>query len=343
VRSCPALGTRYSEQSVYTIKQASIRTGVGVPLLRAWERRYGIPTPERTASGYRLYDEGSIARVRRMRELVEAGWAPAQAARSILETPESAKAAESPKAAEPARPARGPARITAGKPQTAMAAGKPQTANAPADREHSLAAFREAAIRLDEVAMERVVGEAFAALGVDGALESFLLPAEASLGGAWARGEMDIAAEHAATNVVMRKLAALYDTAATPSRSGAVDCVIGLPPGGRHEVGALAFAVACRRAGLRVCYLGADVPLRSWLGVARDQPRATLVLGAVTPDEAKAAAVVAATVQAARPGAGVAIGGRSAYLAVTSGDTTLPGSVRESVAALRSLRDGTAR
>ncbi|MBE3074340.1 MAG: MerR family DNA-binding transcriptional regulator, partial [Actinobacteria bacterium] len=41
---------------MYTIKEASARSGVGAPLIRAWERRYGVVTPTRTASGYRLYD-----------------------------------------------------------------------------------------------------------------------------------------------------------------------------------------------------------------------------------------------------------------------------------------------
>ena len=39
---------------MYTIKQAAARSGVGVSLLRAWERRYGVVHPVRTPSGYRL-------------------------------------------------------------------------------------------------------------------------------------------------------------------------------------------------------------------------------------------------------------------------------------------------
>src|SRR5680860_1633806 len=64
--------------SMYTIKEASLRTGVGIPLLRAWERRYGIVVPTRTDAGYRLYDEAAIGRLRAMRSLVLAGWSPRQ-------------------------------------------------------------------------------------------------------------------------------------------------------------------------------------------------------------------------------------------------------------------------
>ena len=55
-------------------------TGVPEPTLRAWERRYGIPCPERTSSGYRLYGAREVDEVRRMKELCEAGMAAAEAA-----------------------------------------------------------------------------------------------------------------------------------------------------------------------------------------------------------------------------------------------------------------------
>ena len=59
---------------MYTISEAADRAGVSVELLRAWERRYGIVEPDRTAAGYRLYDEAAIGRVRAMRGLVDEGW-----------------------------------------------------------------------------------------------------------------------------------------------------------------------------------------------------------------------------------------------------------------------------
>lgn len=55
--------------------------------LRAWERRYGVPIPRRTPSAYRLYSADDVELVRRMRELVDGGIAPAEAARMVLATP----------------------------------------------------------------------------------------------------------------------------------------------------------------------------------------------------------------------------------------------------------------
>ena len=68
-----------------TIKRAAARTGLAIPTIRAWERRYGVGTPTRTAAGYRLYDDATITRLRAMRHLVELeGWRPSQAAKRVL-------------------------------------------------------------------------------------------------------------------------------------------------------------------------------------------------------------------------------------------------------------------
>ena len=70
---------------MYTIKQAAIRSGLTIPTIRAWERRYGVVLPERTASGYRLYDDDALDRLLAMRHLVEVeGMRPSQAAAQVL-------------------------------------------------------------------------------------------------------------------------------------------------------------------------------------------------------------------------------------------------------------------
>ncbi len=53
--------------------------------LRAWERRYGIPAPARSAASYRLYSERDVALVRQLRALTEQGLAASAAANRLLE------------------------------------------------------------------------------------------------------------------------------------------------------------------------------------------------------------------------------------------------------------------
>src|SRR4029078_4309794 len=60
------------------------RTGIAIPTIRVWERRYGVVAPTRTPAGYRLYDDDSIARLRAMQHLLALeGWRPTQAADRI--------------------------------------------------------------------------------------------------------------------------------------------------------------------------------------------------------------------------------------------------------------------
>jgi DNA-binding transcriptional MerR regulator len=66
-----------------SIGEVARRTGVTVPTLRAWERRYGLLVPVRTAGGHRRYREEDVRRVLAVLELVRQGWAVAAAARQV--------------------------------------------------------------------------------------------------------------------------------------------------------------------------------------------------------------------------------------------------------------------
>src|ERR1700689_1300997 len=56
------------------------RTGVATHQLRAWERRYGLLQPRRSAGNYRLYSPADEARVPLMQRYVAKGVPAAQAA-----------------------------------------------------------------------------------------------------------------------------------------------------------------------------------------------------------------------------------------------------------------------
>src|SRR5688572_658842 len=55
--------------------------GVSPDLLRAWERRYGVPAPARTAGGVRLYARADEELVLAMRSGLDRGLTAAEAAR----------------------------------------------------------------------------------------------------------------------------------------------------------------------------------------------------------------------------------------------------------------------
>jgi DNA-binding transcriptional MerR regulator len=71
------------DPTTMSIGEVARRTGVTVPTLRAWERRYGLLVPVRTAGGHRRYREEDVRRVLAVLELVRQGWAVGAAARQV--------------------------------------------------------------------------------------------------------------------------------------------------------------------------------------------------------------------------------------------------------------------
>jgi DNA-binding transcriptional MerR regulator len=57
----------------FTIRAASALTGINPNTLRAWERRYGLVTPERTPKGYRLYSQEDVQRLRQVQSALQQG------------------------------------------------------------------------------------------------------------------------------------------------------------------------------------------------------------------------------------------------------------------------------
>jgi methanogenic corrinoid protein MtbC1 len=334
---------RYYVQAMYNIKQAAGRAGVSVPVLRAWERRYGIVRPERSTSGYRQFDDDSVARVRTMRGLVEAGWSPSAAAAAILDGRVPVPEMPPLEAARPTRAGAGTQDIAGAGAGAGASAGAGAGAGA-TDAEGS-SGGRELAERLvsgaaalDARAVDAVLDDFFSRGSFERVADTLLFPALQRLGDAWAAGFVSVAGEHLASNAVLRRLGLALDAAGSPS-GGRGRVIIGLPPGGRHELGALAFAVAARRAGLAVAYLGPDLPVDDWITAA--DGAAAAVVGVVTARERRAALHVVRRLVEAHPDLVVAVGGAGAL--DEPGVIRLPASLPASVAALAGALEGGAQ
>lgn len=58
---------------MYTIKNVSMITGIGVHTLRAWEKRHSVVTPARSSSGRRFYSDEDIEKLKLIRILNKTG------------------------------------------------------------------------------------------------------------------------------------------------------------------------------------------------------------------------------------------------------------------------------
>jgi MerR family transcriptional regulator, light-induced transcriptional regulator len=215
-------------RAVLRIGEVSRRTGVAVPTLRAWERRYGLLTPDRTEGGHRLYSERDIERVRAMLRLLEDGWSAAAAAREVLREPAS------------------------------VTHLRPIAGEGVASRE--LVARLQAAIEaFDGASADGVVDDVFARLQVPRALDEVLLPVLRRVGDGWQDDPTVIAREHFATNTLRPRLQRLLRTSA--ARSGAPRRLLAATPEQEeHDLGLLAACVVAADAGWQVHYLGARTP-----------------------------------------------------------------------------------
>jgi DNA-binding transcriptional MerR regulator len=238
----PGLGPGYLR-----IGELAKRTGVSPELLRAWEQRYGLLQPTRTAGGFRLYGAGDEARIRRMQGLVSGGLAAAQAARLIL----SGEAA-------------------------------PRTVSASATILDEEAANLTASLdRLDEQAASAALDRLFSAYTVETVLQDVVIPYLHRLGERWEVGEISVAQEHFASNLLRGRLLGLAQGWGQGQGPGAILACL---PGEHHELGLLAFGVALRRRGWRITYLGTDSPIGAVADLARSLQPAVVVLLSMGPD-----------------------------------------------------------
>ena len=229
-------GARSAPASFVRIGELSRRTGVRAETIRAWERRYGLIEPARSAGGFRLYSPADEERLHAMRALIAEGVAAAEAATQAR----SGGGAAVPSVRSP---------------------------DAEADR------LRAALEAYDEEAANAVLDRALSAFSLDVFTGAVVLPAMAEIGNRWAGGEASVAQEHFATSVVRGRLLAI--SRGWGSGRGPL-ALLACPPGEQHDIGLIAFGLSLRNRGWRIVYLGQDTPLDTLaetVAAARPCPR----------------------------------------------------------------------
>ena len=68
-----------SRTPIYNLTAVLHETGLKADLLRAWERRYNLPKPERTSGGHRLYSEYDIQTIKWLKYKLTEGFSISRA------------------------------------------------------------------------------------------------------------------------------------------------------------------------------------------------------------------------------------------------------------------------
>ncbi len=214
----------------YSIAAVSKLTGVSCHALRVWERRYGFPIPERSASGHRRYGHDQVAVLRYLAKLARAGRSIGeligdyQAGKLDLRIATGAKVEE---------------KSPSGQVIDRLFAGETASAEALLDR---------LAERLSTVEM----------------IERVIEPAMVEVGERWFRGECDVFQEHHATSSLFVRLGRLLDQARRDNVNPRRTVLVGTVQGDRHEGGVLMVSLALELAGWRAIPLGVDLPVQEF-------------------------------------------------------------------------------
>lgn len=227
---------------VYNIKAVSRLVGLLPVTLRAWERRYGLPRPNRGDQGYRLYSEHDVRTLRWLKAQIESGLSIGRAVEYLNEL----RASGYDPAIEPSYQ------------QSPVPTRAVSHATSPS-LQHLAENLLESLLHFDEAAALEIMRRAFALYSVDQVLMEVVQPTLVTLGDAWHRGELPIAVEHYATQFCMQHLMSMLAAAAPPSHPGSI--IAACAPGEMHQIGLLMLVVMLRWRGWDIKYLGPDLPL----------------------------------------------------------------------------------
>lgn len=224
-----------STTPAFNLKVVLKETGLAADTLRAWERRYGLPVPERTAGGHRLYSQHDIETIKWLMARQGEGLSISRAVDMWNE-----------QIASGTDPLAGSAQLAL----TAPSAGTLDTIRSE---------WITACLAFKETQAEQILNQAFALYPTEVVCMGIIQRGLTEIGDKWYLNEATVQQEHFASALALRRLDALIAAAPQPNRTQTV--LIGCTPGESHVFSALLLTLLLRRRGYPVIYLGADVPL----------------------------------------------------------------------------------
>jgi MerR family transcriptional regulator, light-induced transcriptional regulator len=257
---------RLSGEPIYNTRAVVQRTGVPADTFRAWERRYGLPQPFRTATNQRLYSERDIAVINRLRDQTAGGMTISQAVALLVRQEPVLSGAES---GTDLPPTPGNGSVTHAFPPLEQAAMQ----------------LVDALVRLDGTAAEDLIDEALRHASIESVAVNMLQRAMYEIGSRWEHGSADTAMEHFATALIYRKVGELFNASSPDVGRGPV--VAACVAGEQHDLGLLLSALFLSRHGYRMIYLGANMPLNDLRAIVQRARAPVVMLSASREDTAE--------------------------------------------------------
>jgi DNA-binding transcriptional MerR regulator len=224
----------------FNLKAVVRETGIKPDTLRAWERRYGLPEPQRTEGGHRLFTQRDIETLKWLTARQEEGL-------SISRAVDLWRSLE----------ARGKDPLLA-MPYGAAAHAAELAFTGGEAMEELREAWIDACRRFDEEHAESVLNQAFGRFPPEHVCLELLVKGLFEVGEGWYQGELTVQQEHFASALALRRVEALLASAPPPNLPGTI--LVACPPEDEHTFSPLVLTYLLRRQGRRALFLGANVP-----------------------------------------------------------------------------------
>lgn len=238
----------------YTIGELSSRTGISTHTIRAWEKRYGAISPERTDSNQRLYSEDQLHRLQMIKQATDRKHPISRVAQLSDQDLSNLVTLI-------------PSRVG----QSIVPSSELDFVS------EALAAIE----KLNEEDLHHALRRSSASLGLEEMLDSVILPLLTEIGNRWETGSMRIFQEHLATSTIRtflaEKLAALNPRIDTPR------LIVTTPKNQMHEIGALLVGIAATIQNWNVVYLGPNLPFQEIADAAAKSRADAIALSIVFP------------------------------------------------------------
>jgi len=246
---------------LFPIRTVASLTGVNSITLRAWEKRYDLIKPVRTAKGHRLYTQADIDLINEVVYLLGKGIPISQVSHALVNRHAFVDKDEG-------------------------------------DAWHPFLIRMISAVKnFDEYALDDIYNEVLAIYPIEIVTYKLVIPLLVELGRRWETAEGSIAEEHFFGVFLRNKLGARFHHGITNVYGPRL--LAACLPGETHDNGLLLFALSAQSRGLRVTLLGNNMPLAELpVAAARSKTEAIVLSGSVNLDLNKLLHTIAQLVQA---------------------------------------------
>lgn len=210
----------------YSIGELALKSGISENSLRIWERRYGVPVPERLASGHRRYSSDQLVWLLKVSEAIALGF---KTSKVISSSPEDLN----------------------------RFLGMREDPEVKSE----FLKIMEYAKTYQEEKIESVLLEAYKKTNPILFCDEFLSPLLILVGHSWAKSEIAIRHEHFISALVEKFLRSLQHNFTQEKKPALKKILLCTIEGEYHYLGLLMAELTCEYLGVKVVFLGSNTPV----------------------------------------------------------------------------------